>query len=385
MKMRPLLGVAIAASLTLAACGGGDSSSDTTTPAAAEGVDLAAAGCPETVILQTDWNPEAEHGNLYELIGDGYTIDAEKFRVTGDLVSEGKSTGVKVQVRAGGPAIGYSQVTSELYKDPEILLGFTSTDESVSQSGGDLPTIAVVAPFNINPQIIMWDPETYPDVKKIADLKEKGVKVRYFNGAAYMEYFTATGILDKAQTDGTYDGAPASFLAAGGKDAQQGFGTAEPYFYEKVLKDWMKPVGYQYIHDAGWTAYAQSLGGIPATIEKYDSCLKELVPVIQKAMVSYLASPERANAIVLDAVTQYNNGWVYDAGQAAAAVDQMQADNLIANSPDGTLGSFDIDRVTKFIEVAAPVFTSTGAKVKDGLVAEDVVTNKYIDPSIKLG
>ncbi|MFN5841074.1 MAG: ABC transporter substrate-binding protein, partial [Acidimicrobiaceae bacterium] len=163
MKMRPLLGVAIAASLTLAACGGGDSSSDTTTPAAAEGVDLAAAGCPETVILQTDWNPEAEHGNLYELIGDGYTIDAEKFRVTGDLVSEGKSTGVKVQVRAGGPAIGYSQVTSELYKDPEILLGFTSTDESVSQSGGDLPTIAVVAPFNINPQIIMWDPETYPD------------------------------------------------------------------------------------------------------------------------------------------------------------------------------------------------------------------------------
>jgi len=84
-------------------------------------------------------------------------------------------------------------------------------------------------------------------------------------------------------------------------------------------------------------------------------------------------------------VTQYNNGWVYDAGQAAAAVDQMQADNLIANSPDGTLGSFDIDRVTKFIEVAAPVFTSTGAKVKDGLVAEDIVTNKYIDPSIKLG
>ena len=384
MKIRPLLGVAIAASLTLAACGGSDSSSDTTAAPAAEGVDLAAAGCPETVILQTDWNPEAEHGNLYQMIGDGYTVNTEKLSVTGDLVSGGKSTGVKIEVRAGGPAIGFSQVTSELYKDPDILLGFTSTDESVSQSGGDLPTIAVVAPFNINPQIIMWDPATYPDVKQIADLKEKGVKVRYFNGAAYMDFFTATGILDKAQTDGTYDGAPASFLAAAGKDAQQGFGTAEPYFYEKVLKEWMKPVGYQYIHDAGWTAYAQSLGGTPANIEKYDSCLKELVPVIQTAMVEYIESPGRANAIVLDAVKQYNNGWVYDAGQAAAAVEQMQADKLVANSPDGTLGSFDIDRVTKFIEVAAPVFTSTGAKVKDGLVADDIVTNKYIDPSIKL-
>ena len=384
MKIRPLLGVAIAASLTLAACGGGDSSSDTTAAPVAEGIDLAAAGCPETVIIQTDWNPEAEHGNLYQMIGDGYTVDTQKLSVTGDLVSGGKSTGVKIQVRAGGPAIGFSQVTSELYKDPDILLGFTSTDESVSQSGGELPTIAVVAPFNINPQIIMWDPATYPDVKKIADLKDKGVKVRYFNGAAYMDFFTATGILDKKQTDGTYDGAPASFLAAAGKDAQQGFGTAEPYFYEKVLKEWMKPVAYQYIHDAGWTAYAQSLGGTPANIEKYDSCLKELVPVIQTAMVEYIASPDRANAIVLDAVKQYNNGWVYDAGQAKAAVEKMQSDKLIANSPDGVLGSFDMDRVTKFIEVAGPVFTSTGSKVKEGLVADDIVTNKYIDTSIKL-
>lgn len=386
MKIRPLLGVAIAASLTLAACGGGDdTSTDTTTPAAAEGVDLLAAGCPETIILQTDWNPEAEHGNLYQMIGDNYTINAEKLRVSGDLVSGGKTTGVQIEVRAGGPAIGYGSVTSELYKDPEIMLGFTSTDESVSQSGAEFPTIAVVAPFNINPQIIMWDPATYPEVKEIADLKEKGVKVRFFNGAAYMDYFTATGILDKEQTDGTYDGAPASFLAAAGKDAQQGFGTAEPYFYEKVLKDWMKPVGYQYIHDAGWTAYAQSLGGTPASIEKNDSCLKAFVPVVQKAMIEYLDAPDRANAIILDAVQQYNNGWVYDAGQAAAAVEKMLADKLIANSPDGVLGSFDIDRVNSFIEVAAPVFTSTGAKVKDGLTADDIVTNKYVDTTIALG
>ena len=49
MKIRPLLGVTVAAVLTLAACGGSDSSSDTTTAPAAEGVDLLAAGCPETV------------------------------------------------------------------------------------------------------------------------------------------------------------------------------------------------------------------------------------------------------------------------------------------------------------------------------------------------
>ena len=385
MKKRPLLATAVIAALALAACGGSDTAAPDTTAAAATGVDLVAAGCPATVSLQTDWNPEAEHGNLYQLVGPGYTVDKAKLRVTGDLMAGGQTTGVKVEIRAGGPAIGYSQVTAELYKDPSILLGFTSTDEQVSHSGDEFPTIAVVAPFNINPQIIMWDPATYPDVKTIADLKATGAKVRYFDGAAYMDYFTATGILDKKQVDGTYDGAPASFIAAGGKDTQQGFGTSEPYFYKNVLKDWMKDVAYQYIHDAGWTAYAQSLGGTPANITKYDSCLTALVPVIQQAALDFIAAPDTANAVILDAVTQYNNGWVYDAGQAKAAVAKMQEDKLVANSPDGTLGSFEMDRVTAFIATATPVFTSTGSKLKEGLVADDIVTNKYINPAIKLG
>ena len=384
MKKRPLLATAVIAALALAACGGSDTAAPDTTAAAATGVDLVAAGCPATVSIQTDWNPEAEHGNLYQLVGPGYTVDKAKLRVTGDLMAGGKTTGVKVEIRAGGPAIGYSQVTAELYKDPSILLGFTSTDEAVAHST-DFPTQAVVAPFNINPQIIMWDPNTYPDVKTIGDLKATGAKVRYFDGAAYMDYFTSTGILDKKQVDGTYDGAPASFIAAGGKDTQQGFGTAEPYAYKNLFKDWMKDVAYQYIHDAGWTAYAQSLGGTPANIAKYDTCLKALVPVIQQAAVDYVAAPDTANAIIVDAVTQYNNGWTYDAGQGKAAVAKMQEDKLIANSPDGTLGSCDMDRITAFITTATPVFTSTGAKVKDGLVAEDIVTNKYINPAIKLG
>ncbi len=388
MMKRTILGISMAAALTLSACGGGDSSSDTTAPAedttpAAGAIDLSGV-CPAKVILQTDWNPESEHGMLYQLIGPGYEVDTEKVAVRGDLVANGQPTGVQVEVRPGGPAVGYQQVTALLYQDPEIMLGFTSTDEAVSNSV-EKPTKAVFAPFNINPQIIMWDPATYPEAKTIADLKEPGVKVRYFDGAAYMDYFTANGILDKKQVDGTYDGTPASFIAAGGKDAQQGFGTAEPYFYEKVLKDWMKPVAYQYIHDAGWTAYASSLGGTPESLSKNAECLKKLVPVMQQALLDYVQSPDTTNAMILDAVNQFNNGWVYDAGQAAASVEKQLADKLVANSPDGTLGSFDLQRVTDFIALATPVYEKTGAKVKEGLTAEDIVTNEFIDPNIKLG
>ena len=388
MMKRSILGISMAAALTLSACGGGDSSSDTTAPAedttpAAGAIDLTGV-CPAKVILQTDWNPESEHGMLYQLIGPGYEVDTEKVAVRGDLVANGQPTGVQVEVRPGGPAVGYQQVTALLYQDPEIMLGFTSTDEAVSNSV-EKPTKAVFAPFVKNPQIIMWDPASYPEAKTIADLKEPGVKVRYFDGAAYMDYFTANGILDKGQTDGTYDGTPASFIAAGGKDAQQGFGTAEPYFYEKVLKDWMKPVAYEYIHDAGWTAYASSLGGTPESLEKNAECLKKLVPIMQQALADYVKSPDTTNAMILDAVNQINNGWVYDAGQAAASVEKQLADGLVANGTDGTLGSFDLQRVTDFIALAEPVYAKTGAKVKEGLTAEDIVTNEFIDPNIKLG
>jgi len=403
MKKKAAALIGVLSLVSLAACGGDDETTDTaateettaatqdttaaateeTTAPAAEPVSLAGV-CPDTVTFQTDWNPESEHGFLYQLVGDNYEVDAAGVRVTGPLVaSGGADTGVKVQVRAGGPAVGFSSPTSLMYQDPDIFLGFVSTDGAV-QDSGEFPTMTVVAPFNINPQIIMWDPATYPDVKAIADLKAAKAKVRYFGGAAYMEYFTANGILDKGQVDGTYDGTPANFVADGGKAAQQGFATSEPYYYEKVLTDWAKPVAYQTVHDAGWTTYAQSLGGKPETIEKNKDCLKLLVPIIQQAQVDYVADPAETNTLILDLVKQYNNGWLYDAGQAAAAVELAVANKLIANSPDGTLGSFDLTRVEDFIKIAVPTYEKIGAKMKEGITAADIVTNEFIDPSIAL-
>ena len=83
-----------AGALALSAC---------STPAAEEGgdteltigaVDLAAAGCPADIKIQTDWNPESEHGHLYELLGDEYTVDSDVKSVTGPLMASGEYTGV---------------------------------------------------------------------------------------------------------------------------------------------------------------------------------------------------------------------------------------------------------------------------------------------------
>ena len=86
------------------------SSSEASSSEASTGTgDLSA--CPDPVVIQTDWFPESEHGAMYELFGDGdYSIDAENLIVTGTLHDGATDTGIGLEVRTGGPAIGLSLI-----------------------------------------------------------------------------------------------------------------------------------------------------------------------------------------------------------------------------------------------------------------------------------
>lgn len=409
-RSRTLLAAAVVSALALAACGDDETTESTSAPDTTAVVETTAAVtetttggevtettagetgaslagiCPDTVVIQTDWMPEAEHGFLYNLVGDGYEMDADKAYVTGPLVASGVDTGVKIQIRSGGLPQQFTPVTQIMYNDPDILAGFVYTDEAIQFSGSEFPTVAVMSGFEKNPQMIMWDPATYPDVTGIAGLGEAGVTVRYFGGAAYMDYLTATGILSPEQVDGSYTGDPSLFIADEGKAAQQGFGSAEPYAYEVELTDWAKPVAYEYINDIGWENYAQSIATKPENIETYRDCFTALVPMIQQASVDYLNDPTHGNTVILDAVATFGEafGWVYSQGNADYGVQAIIADGLVANGADGVLGSFDLERVAGLIEIAIPVYEAQGATPKAGLVPEDIVTNEFIDPSISL-
>jgi hypothetical protein len=400
-RSHQLMAAAVASALILAACGS-DSGSDTTSAPTTGATDTTTAGstetttagattlkgiCPDTIALQTDWMPEAEHGFLYNLIGAGYEMDASKAYVTGPLVVGGVDTGVKLQIRSGGAPQQFTPVTQIMYNDPDVLAGFVYTDEAIQFSGSEFPTVAVMSGFEKNPQMIMWDPATYPDVKGIKDLGTKKVTVRYFGGAAYMDFLTGSGILSKDQVDGSYDGTPALFIADKGKAAQQGVGSAEPFIYEKELPDWGKPVAYEYINDIGWGNYAQSIATKPENITKYADCFKALVPIIQQSSVDYLADPTNGNKVILDAVNTFGKdfGWTYSEGTAAFGVETIKKDGLVANDPaSGVLGQFDEARVQKLIDIAVPIYKAQGATPKDGVKPSDIVTNEFIDPSIKL-
>ena len=233
---------------------------------ARSGVDLSGV-CPETVVIQTDWNPEAEHGWLYQLVGDDPRIDEgrrrrhraarrrrrrhrrrhrDPLRRPGDRLPDGD---VAALHRRRHPA----RLRLHRRGDPDL---------------GRVPDRRrVMSGMEKNPQMIMWDPATYPDVADHRRPRQGRRPVRYFGGAAYMDYFTQTGILSADQVDGSYDGTPATFVAAGGNDAQQGFGSAEPYIYENEVAGLEKPVAYQYINDAGWENYAESIATKPENLE----------------------------------------------------------------------------------------------------------------------
>ena len=385
-RTRALITVGLAAgAMTLAACST-PAPEDSAAPELEIGaVDLAAAGCPADIKIQTDWNPEAEHGHLYALLGDTYTIDDTNKTVTGPLMASGEYTGVDVTILAGGPAVGFAQPNAQLYSDDSIFMAYVGTDEAIAHSV-DLPTVGVFQPLEKDPQMIMWDPETYPDVTDIAGLGEAGATVRVFPGGVYIDYFVGAGVLSADQIDSTYDGQPAVFVSEGGKIAQQGFASAEPYIYENEVPEWGKPVAYQLINDAGYPKYAAMVSVRPDDVEAYADCLSLLVPVMQQAEIDYYDGTlkDSTNALVLELVDAYDTGWVYSAEVADFSFETQLADGIIANGPDDTLGNFDEARVASLFDIVVPIFTAQGVEIAEGLTPEALYTNQFVDASLGL-
>jgi hypothetical protein len=388
LRALALVGALASLSALTACAGAGSAEPATRTDLTVGAVDLAAAGCPATVVVQTDWNPEAEHGHLYQLLGGEHSVDSGQKSVSGPLMASGEYTGVDVEIRAGGPAIGFSTVSSQLYSDDSITLGYVSTDEAI-QNSSTTPVTAVFAPLDKGPMMVMWDPATYPEVDGIADLTrqvaEKGGAWRHFAGAAYIEYLKATGqIADESILDDSYDGTPANFVADAGTSIQQGFASAEPYVYRNDVAAWDEPVDYALIADTGWNTYASAMSVRTDDLDGLSGCLEALVPVLQQATLDYTADPAAANALILDLVDEYDTGWTYSEGVADYALTTMLDDELIGNGPNSTIGDFDDARMSTLFDAAKPIYEGLGSDIAPDLAVDAVYTNAFIDPAIGL-
>lgn len=381
---RRLVVTAIAGiALALAGCSG-DPSPEASIPAPGIGsVDLLAAGCPETIVIQKDWEPGAEHGHLYQMLGPDVTIDSTVKAVSGALYADGAPTGVNLEIRAGGSAVGFQSPASLLYTDSDVTLAYVSTDAAIAASDSN-PVTAVFAPFEISPLMIMWDPATYPDATSVRDIAAEGAVIRYTDGIAYMDFLIDSGIVPADQVDGGFDGTPGSFIAAGGADGQQGVSTTQPYQYEHELAEWGSPVAYQLVHELGYAPYNSAVSVRSRDLDELDGCLTALVPVLQQTLVDFAADPDRALGLILDAVEANATGWTYSSGMADYSVETMLADGLVSNGANAYIGDMDEARVQDLIDIALPILHGGGVAVSDDLAPSDLFTNEYLDTSIGL-
>jgi hypothetical protein len=378
-RRRPLV-VGLVLALGLGACGllpGGDE--EPAGPAAPAPVDqpFALRGvCPDPVVIQTDWNPESEYGATYNLVGPGYRIDKQKATVRGPLVVEGRDTGIEVEVRSGGPAIEFATIASVMYKDRSITLGYMNTEQA-AQFYAKEPTTAVVAPMDISPGAIMWDPATHPDWNTMVDIGQTNDKVLVTKDDIFPEYLVGSGILRESQLDDSYDGSPTKFLASKGEVAQGGFATAEPYIYQNEIPDWGKPIAFQLIHDTGFESYTQSLAIRAGDKDKLAPCLRKLVPLVQRSIVDFIQRPQRTNQLVVDLVNQYKNGWLYSKDLATFSVAQQRRLGIVGNGPD-------LGRVQAVLDIVRPILAGRRQPLDDELTAGDLATNEFMDPAIGL-
>ncbi len=386
-RYRQISATVLVMGLVAAACGGDDDTTEptdaptvTTAPDGGDGDGMSLAGvCPDVIGIQTDWFPEAEHGALYHLIGDDYTIDTDKKTVTGSMVVNGQDYGVDVEIRAGGPAIASPSVAAEMYLDDSLTLGYATTDSQILRYT-EAPLLSVMAPLEQNPQIIYWDPETYPNIKTLADLGTEGVTVNVFGGGTFSDVFVAQGIWQAGQVDPSYDATPGRFIAEG-DIAQQGFATAEPWLYKNEFEDYGRDLAFQSLNDAGFPVYSQTLGIRPDDLETLRPCLEQLIPIIQTATVDYYADPADTNALIVETVKAYDTFWTYPAELAEfSAATQIEL-GYAGNGPDDTVGNMDESRVQEVLDAMAAASMDFPADLTPG----DLVTNEFIDMSIGFG
>ena len=57
-------------------------------------------------------------------------------------------------------------------------------------------------------------------------------------------------------------------------------------------------------------------------------------------------------------------------------------EDFVNNGSDSTLGNFEPTRVKRIIDIVTPILVAQRAAPKQGLKAEDLYTNEFIDTSI---
>ena len=388
MKATRAIALASATAITLAACGS-DSDSDATedTTAAttadaeadaegsADDVDLAAAECPTELVIQTDWFPELEHGGTYQLIGPDGTADKDTVSYSGPIQEQYAVGGIEtVTIRT----VNGDKSNTSVLADGDADFAYITSSDLIKNSAA-VPLVAIAKTLDQDPQMVMWDP-TQNDVQDPTDIAGTGAEVLHFIDTGYIDYMISEGIMTEEQSNPSYDGSDSTWVAAGGDFFQQGFATNEIYKYENDIA-WKDggpaDVSFYTVGDLGFENYPATITMLQSRADELDSCLTQLVPVMQQAWIDYLADPKPITDTMISINEIHDGFWTLSEGLNESGLALVESAGYAVNSADGTYCSLDPERMQTLYDILQPIYEDQGIAIADNV--EDVYDNKYCE------
>ena len=344
--------------------------------------------CPNPLIVQLDWLPQAEHAGLFQLIGGRGKMSQGRYE--GPL----GSTGINMLILAGGKGIGLGDsetALSALYMGNSRAglrphLALVDQDSAIIFSSR-FPATGVVALLEKSPMGLFWDRATYPKgFKSVADLRTFAKSGR---GKIYLSttrrtfgrYLLNNGIPRDSFQEG-YNGDAETFVLNRGKWLNQGSITSEGYQFANGRR-WNKPVDFLLLSDMGYPLYPGMVSVATNRLKALTPCLQKLVPLMQRAQVDYARQPAEVN----DTIFRFNEGgfsapwWKTSRELLDAATAASLAKGIISNGPNRTLGDFNKARSDLLLSRLRP---SLDIRAKPDVKTGDVATNRFIDPKIGL-
>lgn len=340
-------------------------------------VDLDRAGCPDPIVIRLDALPRIEAGALYRLLDEDELRVGSK-TVTAPLVVDGEPTGVDLRLVTGDRFDGQA-ANRWLYHDPATLLAAVDSDRALYDLRR-FPVVGVFAPTARDTSIVYWDDAVYGSVRGITELRtfltpdaSSAVPVVTTPGDLAIEWLLAKELLDPEQVRPENTGTIEPFVDGGGVVAQQGDLLIDPPRLDAADRDY----DFELLEDASYPRIPGMLAARPDTIVRHADCLSELVPILQRSAVDYLADPAPTIELVSE-LAQAMGDEDYDVVAATRAFDRA----LRARVFDGgtaIVGDVEVGRLQLMLEQLLPVFAS----MPEDATPAQLATDAFIDPDIR--
>jgi NitT/TauT family transport system substrate-binding protein len=226
----------------------------------------------EKVTFATNWVAQGEHGGFYQALADGTY----------------RKHGLDVTIVPGGPNVNNRLLLTvgrvDMFMSANTLQSFDAVENNV-------PTVAVAAIFQKEPQVLIAHPdqgiETFEDLKKLTLFVSKEGMGTYF------QWLKSDYGFDERKVK-PYTFNPQPFLADK-RSAMQGYVTSEPYAIEKLG---IKPKLFL-LADQGFNSYSTLIETRRELVEKRPQMVQRFVDASIIGWYNYLYGDNTAaNALI---------------------------------------------------------------------------------------